>query len=96
MILYVAREISENDLLASQLSEQYQFVMVDEFQDLSNAQNSVINGLLRMSDAPNILTVGDDDQSIYRFQGANLENMLHFSQKFEDTKIIVLDENYRS
>jgi DNA helicase-2/ATP-dependent DNA helicase PcrA len=42
MILYVAQEITENDLLASQLSEQYQFVMVDEFQDLSNAQNQVI------------------------------------------------------
>jgi len=96
MILYVAQEITENDLLASQLSEQYQFVMVDEFQDLSNAQNNVIMGLLRMSDTPNILTVGDDDQSIYRFQGANLENMLHFSQKFEDTRIIVLDTNYRS
>lgn len=96
MILYVAQEISENNLLASQLSEQYQFLMVDEFQDLSNAQNQVIMGLLRMSDTPNILTVGDDDQSIYRFQGANLENMLHFSQTFEQTKIIVLDINYRS
>jgi DNA helicase-2/ATP-dependent DNA helicase PcrA len=52
--------------------------------------------LLRTSDLPNILTVGDDDQSIYRFQGANLGNMLHFSQKFENTKIIVLDVNYRS
>lgn len=96
MILYVAEEIGKNDLLASQLAEQYQFIMVDEFQDLSNAQNNVIMGILRMSDAPNILTVGDDDQSIYRFQGANLENMLHFSQKFSDTKVIVLEENYRS
>lgn len=96
MILYVAQEITDNDFLASQLSEQFQFVMVDEFQDLSNAQNQVIMGLLRTSDVPNILTVGDDDQSIYRFQGANLENMLHFSQKFENTKIIVLDVNYRS
>jgi DNA helicase-2/ATP-dependent DNA helicase PcrA len=49
-----------------------------------------------MSDAPNIMTVGDDDQSIYRFQGANLENMLHFSTKFPTTKFIVLSTNYRS
>jgi DNA helicase-2/ATP-dependent DNA helicase PcrA len=49
-----------------------------------------------MSEHPNILTVGDDDQSIYRFQGANLENMLHFSQKYPETAIIVLSQNYRS
>lgn len=49
-----------------------------------------------MNESPNILTVGDDDQSIYRFQGANLENMLHFSGKFPNTEIIVLSTNYRS
>lgn len=57
MILYVAEELSRNDILASELAERFQFVMVDEFQDLSNAQNDVIMGILRMSDTPNILTV---------------------------------------
>ncbi len=96
MILYASQELAKNDLLASEMAERYQFIMVDEFQDLSNGQSALVEGLLRMSENPNILTVGDDDQSIYRFQGANLENMLHFSQKYPGTSIIVLGKNYRS
>lgn len=96
MILHASRELRNNTLLATELAEQYQFIMVDEFQDLSSAQNNLLEAILSVQDAPNIMTVGDDDQSIYRFQGANLENMFHFSTKFQDTKIIVLEENYRS
>ena len=68
MILYVVKEIEGNDILATELALKYQFVMVDEFQDLSNAQSRLVEGLLRMAETPNIATVGDDDQSIYRFQ----------------------------
>ncbi len=96
MIHHVASECAVNDQLAAELAEKYQFVMVDEFQDLSNSQSQLVEGILRGSVNPNILTVGDDDQSIYRFQGANLENMLHFSTKYPDTGVLVLGENYRS
>lgn len=96
MILHVAGECAVNEHLALELALQYQIVMVDEFQDLSNSQSALVEGLLRGSPTPNILTVGDDDQSIYRFQGANLENMLHFSSKYPNTQILVLGDNYRS
>lgn len=68
MILFASEALHENPMLASELAEQYQFIMIDEFQDLSSAQNSLIEAVLSVQDAPNILTVGDDDQSIYRFQ----------------------------
>jgi DNA helicase II / ATP-dependent DNA helicase PcrA len=96
MILHVANELKTNTHLALELAEQYQIVMVDEFQDLSNSQSQLIEGILRSADEPNIMTVGDDDQSIYRFQGANLENMLHFCEKYPSTEILVLSDNYRS
>ncbi len=96
MILFVRDALKEHPTLSYELSEQYQFIMIDEFQDLSGAQNELIELILAQSDAPNILTVWDDDQSIYRFQWANLENMFHFSTKFPNTALIVLDTNYRS
>lgn len=78
-------------------AEKFQFIMLDEFQDTNNAQNKIIDLILSVSDlSPNVLVVWDDDQSIYRFQWANIENMLDFSTKFNDTNIIVLENNYRS
>ena len=96
MILHAAQELKTNTHLALELAERYQIVMVDEFQDLSNSQSGLVEGILRAADEPNIMTVGDDDQSIYRFQGANLENMLHFCEKYPSTEILVLSDNYRS
>lgn len=69
MILEAIRLIESNDSIASTLAEQYQWIMVDEYQDTNDAQLRLITSILRMSiDAPNLLVVGDDDQSIYKFQ----------------------------
>ncbi|EKE29887.1 MAG: UvrD/REP helicase [uncultured bacterium (gcode 4)] len=96
MIDFVLRKMETDENLRLFYAEKYQFIMVDEYQDTNNAQNSIVDSILSASDDKNILVVWDDDQSIYRFQWANLENMLYFSQKYKDTKFIVLQENYRS
>ncbi|MDD2566277.1 MAG: ATP-dependent DNA helicase [Candidatus Gracilibacteria bacterium] len=96
MIDFVLNKFKQDQNLRLHYAEKYQFIMVDEYQDTNNAQNEIVDLILGESDDKNILVVGDDDQSIYRFQGANLENMLYFSKKYENTKFVVLKENYRS
>ena len=97
MINFVLEKFMEDDELKYYYAEQFQFIMLDEYQDTNNAQNEIINTILSVSEEkPNIMVVWDDDQSIYRFQWANIENMLDFSKYFKDTKFIVLTENYRS
>ena len=85
------------DLLAEQ-KERYQFAMVDEYQDTNASQNALIHAMFADEDQPNLLTVGDDDQAIYRFQGANLGNILSFRQIYGDKglKVVTLKDNYRS
>ncbi len=72
----------------------YKYIMVDEYQDTSTAQFELVR-LLSMGHN-NICVVGDDDQSIYRFRGATIENILNFESEFNDTFTIKLEENYRS
>jgi len=97
MINFVLEKFEVDDELKAHYAEKYQFIMLDEYQDTNNAQNKIFDLILSVSeDQPNIMTVWDDDQSIYRFQGANIENMLDFSSKYENTKFIVLENNYRS
>lgn len=97
MINFVLEAFNEDEDLRFYYAEKYQFIMLDEYQDTNNAQNQIINLILsETEDKPNIMVVGDDDQSIYRFQGANIENMLNFSLEYPDTKYIVLEQNYRS
>jgi DNA helicase-2/ATP-dependent DNA helicase PcrA len=71
---------------------------VDEYQDTSGAQNEVLQLLIQYWDSPNVFCVGDDDQSIYRFQGANVENIQHFKRLYQTQGLteISLVENYRS
>lgn len=86
------------DVLAS-YQEQYQFFLVDEYQDTSGAQNKLVELLVSywQDESPNLFVVGDDDQSIYRFQGANMENMMQLAKKYEkDLLRVVLTKNYRS
>ena len=87
----------DNELLLS-YQEQYQYFLVDEYQDTSGSQNKLVELLVSYwEEKPNLFVVGDDDQSIYRFQGANLENMLMLSRRYEkDLLRIVLTKNYRS
>lgn len=86
------------DLLYN-LQEKYQYVMIDEFQDTNMAQMRLVYDLLDNpvhEEKPNILIVGDDDQAIYSFQGADVSNIVNFSSHFPTVQKIVLTTNYRS
>lgn len=76
------------------LQDQYQYLMIDEFQDTNIVQKQIIDLLAHQS--RNIMVVGDDMQSIYAFRGANFENILTFPDTYPDCKIIRLEQNYRS
>lgn len=97
MIQFVVEKFRQDEELRYHYAEKFQYIMLDEYQDTNNAQNEIISLILSVSvDAPNIMVVGDDDQSIYRFQWANVENMLSFHKHYENVKTIVLEDNYRS
>ncbi|SJZ32282.1 ATP-dependent helicase [Sediminibacterium ginsengisoli] len=97
MINWVIRAFSEDPYLLSKYQEQFQYILVDEYQDTSGTQNRLVELLISFWDKPNIFVVGDDDQSIYRFQGANVENMLDFAHRYQqDLMTVVLTNNYRS
>ena len=97
MINWVLNAFNENKNLLAQYQERYLYILVDEFQDTSGTQNALIKLLVNYWEQPNLFVVGDDDQSIFRFQGANVENMLHFQKDYvQDVLMIVLENNYRS
>ncbi len=97
MLLFVVDAFEQHDELLSTYQEQYQYILVDEYQDTNGAQNRVVELLGSYFDDPNIFVVGDDRQSIYRFQGASLENILYFTERYgERTKFLSLQTNYRS
>ncbi len=96
MINFTVEALEKDEDLKYDLAEKYQYIMLDEYQDTNNSQNKLIDLILSVWDSKNIMTVWDDDQSIYRFQGANIENMLDFVSTYPDTKFIVLKNNYRS
>jgi DNA helicase II / ATP-dependent DNA helicase PcrA len=74
--------------------DRFRHVLVDEFQDTNGAQNELVVQLARKH--RNICVVGDSDQSVYRFRGADIRNILEFEEKFPDATVIVLEQNYRS
>lgn len=97
MILEAITLIENNDVVRLSLAETYQFIMIDEFQDTNEAQMRLINNILSVNtENPNIFAVGDDDQSIYKFQWANTKNIRDFHDNYSDTKLIILEKNYRS
>lgn len=97
MINWVIEAFENNEPLLRQYQEQFQYILVDEYQDTSGSQNKIVELLINFWDKPNVFVVGDDDQSIYRFQGANVENMLHFAKSHgNDLITVVLTNNYRS
>lgn len=99
MILRTIRALEQNEELRLTLQEQYQYILVDEYQDTNGAQNRLLD-LLADSPVhegrPNLMVVGDDDQAIYRFQGAHMSIMLDFATRWRDVEQVVLTENYRS
>lgn len=94
LLLYIKLLLENNDGLRKRLSNEYKYIMVDEYQDTNTLQADVIR--LLASEHNNIMAVGDDAQSIYSFRGANFRNILDFPKLFENTKIIKLEQNYRS
>ncbi|MFZ1330090.1 MAG: ATP-dependent DNA helicase, partial [Chitinophagaceae bacterium] len=96
-INWVIKAFEENKNLLANYQEKYQYILVDEYQDTSGTQNRLVELLISYWEKPNVFVVGDDDQSIYRFQGANVENMLDFAANYQnDLLTVVLTNNYRS
>ena len=98
MILNVVQAIEQYPDLRFNLQERYQYIMVDEFQDTNLAQLRILFNLTDTphGDAPNIMAVGDDDQAIYSFQGADVGNIHRFRKRYPDHASVVLTDNYRS
>lgn len=97
MIMFVVERLREDDVLLSRLQEQWQYILVDEYQDTNGAQNEVLWRLGSFYPNPNIFVVGDDNQSIFRFQGASLENLLSFYEHYRDhVQVLSLTDNFRS
>jgi DNA helicase-2/ATP-dependent DNA helicase PcrA len=96
MIVEVIKTLRKDADLLLMLQESYQYIMADEHQDANNAQNAVLELLSNFHDNPNLFIVGDEKQAIFRFQGASLENFLHFKKLYPKAEVINLEENYRS
>ncbi|MEO6150355.1 MAG: ATP-dependent DNA helicase, partial [Mucilaginibacter sp.] len=97
MIIWVLKAFRENEDILRRYQERYQYILVDEFQDTNGSQNELLKFLLNYWDTPNVFVVGDDDQSIYKFQGANMGNILDFANDYVNTlHTVVLKHNYRS
>lgn len=99
MIMNIVHAMEVHDDLRYDLQEKYQYIMVDEFQDTNMAQMRILHNLTNnpvVEDTPNILVVGDDDQAIYGFQGAEVGNILSFRDKYKKLERVTLTENYRS
>lgn len=96
MINWVIKVFAENKNVLANYQEKFQYILVDEYQDTSGTQNEIVKLLISFWDSPNVFVVGDDDQSIFRFQGANIENMENFAHSYNDLLKIVLVNNYRS
>ncbi len=94
LIFNTVRLLEENEDVAEHYRRQFHYVMVDEYQDTNHAQYR-LTGLLA-DGYRNICVVGDDDQSIYRFRGATIENILSFETRYPDATVIRLEQNYRS
>jgi len=94
LIILFRQILAEHEDIRTLLSEQYRYVMVDEYQDTNAIQADIVKWLAHAH--RNIMVVGDDAQSIYSFRGANYKNMFEFPKVFSETKLIRLEQNYRS
>ena len=94
LIYYTVRLLQEHKEARDYYQNRYHYLLVDEYQDTSVAQFQLVS--LLTGPAQNICVVGDDDQSIYRFRGATIENILNFERYYPGAKVIRLEQNYRS
>ncbi|MBQ2870830.1 ATP-dependent helicase [bacterium] len=94
LLLYLKVLLESNDGIRKKISNQYKYIMIDEYQDTNTLQAEIVK--LLASEHNNVMAVGDDSQSIYSFRGANFKNILNFPEIFPNTEIIKLEQNYRS
>ena len=94
LLLLTYQILDKNPALCDEISQKYQYIMVDEYQDTNELQYKLLKKLCTTHN--NICVVGDDDQSIYGWRGAKIQNILDFSENFKGAKIIRLEKNYRS
>ncbi len=93
-ILYLTKKLLENKEILNKVQERYKYIMVDEYQDTNQIQFRIIEMIA--SKYENICVVGDDNQSIYKFRGADIRNILSFNKTYPNAKTIRLEQNYRS
>ena len=96
IILHVLKLFRDNPDVLARYQNQFKYILVDEFQDTNNAQMELLRMLTSGMDNPNICCVGDDDQSIYSWRGAEIKNILDFQKTYPNAQIIRLETNYRS
>ncbi|HFD13906.1 MAG TPA: ATP-dependent helicase [Epsilonproteobacteria bacterium] len=94
LLMLTHQVLAQNDTLRKETSERYKYIMVDEYQDTNELQFQLLE--LLSSEHNNLCVVGDDDQSIYGWRGANIRNILEFSSNFKTCKTVKLETNYRS
>jgi len=93
LITLALKLFREHPLVLKQYQQQFRYILVDEFQDTNYAQFELLKLL---AEHRNLTVCGDDDQSIYKFRGAAISNILNFQKEYPDAKVVVLTENYRS
>ena len=94
LILHTVKILKNEPDIREKYRDKFKYILVDEYQDTNNTQYELIS--LLVNDNSNICVVGDDDQSIYKFRGANIDNILNFQKDYSNALRITLDENYRS
>jgi len=94
LLMLTYKILDEHDALRKETSNRYKYIMVDEYQDTNELQFRLLEHLC--SEHGNLCVVGDDDQSIYGWRGANIRNILEFADNFKNTKTVKLETNYRS
>lgn len=94
LILRPVELLRDDQVIRSRLQQRYRYILVDEYQDSNVAQHELLKQLA--TESTYVCVVGDDDQSIYRFRGAEVRNILTFSESFPATTVVKLEQNYRS
>lgn len=94
LLLYTYLLFVHNEDIRRRYAERFRYILVDEYQDTNNAQHSIVALLTR--EHQNICVVGDDAQSIYSFRGAQIDNILQFTQQYQGAQVVKLEQNYRS
>ena len=94
LLMHTVQMLRRHDAIRQRYQHRLRYIMVDEYQDTNMAQYHLLN--LLAAEHRNLCVVGDDDQSVYRFRGANVRNILNFERDYSDAKVIKLEQNYRS